>query len=47
MDPKWRGGEPDVPKGDSLIVINVKSIGIAAMLTGVAWAATAIVFKYF
>ena len=47
MDLNSRQLEPAPPKGDHIIAIIVKSIGIAAVLVGVAWAVTAIAFRYF
>ncbi len=47
MENHERGPKLDEPKGDSLLLIVCKSIGIAMILTAAAWAATAIAFKYF
>ena len=47
MEIHERGPKLDEPKGDSLLLIVCKSVGIAMILTGAAWAATAIAFKYF
>jgi len=47
MDIKAREPEPVQPRGDHILAIIAKSIGIAALLTGAAWAATEIAFRYF
>ncbi len=47
MDPNWREADPAPSRGDTMLFIIAKSIGIAVILTGAAWAVTAIAFRYF
>ena len=47
MELKSREPEPVQPKGDHIIAIIAKSIGIAAILVGAVWFVTAVAFKYF
>ena len=39
--------QPEQPIAHHIIAIILKSIGIAAVLVGAAWAVTAVAFKYF